>query len=165
MRRAAPASRALAMGVLAAAALSTGCGGDSQWPRNEQTVDGMTVDLGVMPAELVRGHPTAPADPNAMHGGTHKHSGSHHIIVALFDAKSGARISDATIRAGVGNRSYNHEPDTWLEPMQINGTITYGNFFLMPASGLWRIHLQIYRTGVLKPTEATFAYEHPDDTG
>jgi hypothetical protein len=158
------ATCALSIGVLAFAARGTGCSSDSELPRSEQTVDGMTVDLAVIPAELVRGHSREPGDPNALHGGTPKNLGSHHIVVALFDAKSGTRITDAKIRARVGNRSFNHEPDTWLEPMQINGTVTYGNFFQMQTPGLWRIHLQIYRSGVSKPSEANFAYEHPDDT-
>ncbi|MGL1549016.1 hypothetical protein ACSTJL_23665, partial [Vibrio parahaemolyticus] len=65
------------------------------------------------------------------HGGTPPYSKSHHLVVALFDAKTGTRITDARIRAGVGNRSYNHEPDKTLEPMEINGAMSYGNFFLL----------------------------------
>ena len=123
----------------------------------------MTIDLGVMPAELVQGHSTQPGDPQALHGGTPGNSDSHHIVVALFDARTGIRISDARIRAGVGRHSYDHAPDTWLEPMQINGTMTYGNFFLMQGAGEWRIHLEISRPGLTRPSEVDFAYEHSAD--
>jgi len=143
--------------------LLTGCSDNSKLPRNSQTVDGMTIELGVLPAELVQGHATAPGNPNALHGGIQPYSRSHHIVVALFDAKTGARITDARIRAGVGNRSYNHEPDKALEPMEINGAMTYGNFFSMPGEGLWRIHLEILRAGTPRPVEADFAYEHPPE--
>lgn len=147
----------LVLGALGVA----GCSDTSELPRSEQTVDGMSVYLGVLPAELVRGHPTQPADPQAMHGGTPQGQSSQHVVVALFDARTATRITDARIRAGVGDRSYNHQPDTWLEPMQINGTISYGNFFRMQGSGVWRIHLQIYRPGRVKPTQVEFGYEPP----
>ena len=139
----------------------TACSRDNDLPRNEQTVSGITIDLGVLPAELVRGHSTALGHPNALHGGTLSNAGSHHIVVALFDAMTGARITDARIRAGVGNRSYNHESEESFEPMQIAGVTTYGGFFLMQREGTWRIHLEIYRPGSAKPVEADFAYEHP----
>lgn len=150
--------------VLCGALTVVGCGPSvSSLPRNTQTVNGMTIDIGVIPAELVQGHSIEPGDPKALHGGTPKDSSSHHLIVALYDAKTGARIADARIKAGVGNRSYNHEPDTWLEPMQIDGTTTYGNFFLLQGEGVWRIHLEILRAGAPRPIEADFAYEHPPD--
>jgi hypothetical protein len=112
-----------------------------------------------MPAELVKGYATAPADPNALHGGTPPASNSHHIVIALFDARTGARITDARVRAGVGNRSYNHEPDKSLEPMEVNGAMSYGNFFLLQGDGVWRIHLEIRRPGATRPVEANFGYE------
>ena len=136
----------------------------SSLPRDTQTVDGMSIDIGVIPAELVRGHSTEPGDPNALHGGTPTNSSSHHLVVAHFDTKSGARIADARIKAGLGDRSYNHEPDTVLSPMQINGTMTYGAFFLMQGAGPWRIHLDIQRPGIAHSSEANFAYEHPPDS-
>lgn len=150
----------LALGVI----LAVGCTDSSQLPRSEQTVDGMTIDLGVIPAELVQGHATQPGEPDALHDGTPKDQGSHHIVVAVFDAKTGTRIVNARIRAGIGDRSHNPKPDTWLEPMEINGMMTYGNFFLMPGTGVWRIHLEIYRPGIARPSVAEFAYEHAPQT-
>ena len=47
--------------------------------------------------------------------------------------------------------------------MEINGAMTYGNFFLMLGAGVWRIHLQILRPGAARPVEADFAYEHAPD--
>lgn len=153
----------LSVAIVVSAIGASGCDQGSQLPRNSQTVDGMTIDLGVMPAELVQGHSTKLGDPKSLHGGTPAYSSSHHIVVALFDASTGERITDARIQAGVGDRSYNHEPGRWLEPMQIAGTTTYGNFFLMQGLGEWRIHLEIHRPGRARPTEADFAYEHMRD--
>jgi hypothetical protein len=146
--------------LIAVIVMVSGCSDNTDLPRNTQIVDGMKIELGVMPAELVKGHATAPGDPNAMHGGTPPNSRSNHIVVALFDAKTGARVTDARIRAGVGDRWYNHEPDKPLEPMEINGALSYGNFFLMQGSGVWRIHLVIHRPGMTRPAEADFGYEH-----
>lgn len=160
MNRASPTDRRLFVTLLAAGLLVSACSANTDLPRNTQTVGGMTIELGVMPAELVKGHVTAPGEPNALHGGTPPNSFSRHVVVALFDAQSGARITDARIRAGVGDRSYNHAPDTPLEPMQVNGAMSYGNFFLMQGEGLWRIHLEILRPGMSHPLEAEFGYEN-----
>ena len=141
--------------------LLAGCGNEvSKLPRDEQTVGGITIDLGVMPAALVQGHSMGPGAPGAASGAA-QNPAAHHIVVALFDATTGGRITDARIRAGVGDRSYNHEPDQWLAEMPVNGMMTYGGYFPMGQEGLWRIHLEIYRPGVANPIEANFAYEHP----
>lgn len=137
-----------------------GCDAHHRVPRDVQFVDGMVVYLGVMPAELVQGHSTTQGDPKALHGGTPETAGSHHVVVALFDEKTGARITDARIQADVGDRSYNHGPAKPLEPMQIAGTTTYGNFFLMQGQDVWRIHLTIERPNIAHATEANFRYEH-----
>ncbi|HKS56479.1 MAG TPA: hypothetical protein VJS12_14400 [Steroidobacteraceae bacterium] len=145
--------------VLAMIALGA-CGHDRELPADSQVADGMAIYLGVMPAELIRGHSTALGDPPALHGAAPEAAGSHHVVVALFDAKTGARITDARIRADVGDRSYNHGPAKPLEPMQIAGTTTYGNFFPMQGQDAWRIHLTIERPHVAHVTEADFRYEH-----
>ena len=150
----------LAVGL--AALLIAACG-HRNLPRSVQTVDGMTIYLGVMPAELVQGHSTTLADPQALHGGTPPNRSSHHIVVALFDAKTGARITDAQVRARVAHHSYGDAPDTVLAPMQINDTMSYGNFFLLEGSGAWRIRLEIRRPGVAHPVDAEFGYEHQPD--
>jgi hypothetical protein len=149
--------------VVVFAVLISGCGDYADLPRSSQTVDDVTIYLGVMPARLVQGHSTVPGGPQALHGGTAQNRASHHIVVALFDAKTGARITDARIRAGVGDRSYNAEHGRSLEPMQIAGMMSYGNFFLMEGGGTWRIHLEIFLAGASRPIEADFAYAHVPD--
>lgn len=158
MRGSARSATALAIGVVLIAL--AGCGHHRQLPRDSQIVRGMAIYLGVMPAELVQGHSTTKGDPQALHGGAPESAGSHHVVVALFDAKTGARITDARIQADVGDRSYNHGPAKPLEPMQIAGTTTYGNFFPMQGQDVWRIHLTIERPNVAHLTEANFRYEH-----
>lgn len=140
--------------------LLVGCGNDPDLPRSVQTVAGVAIYLGVVPAELVLGHSTVRGDPKALHGGTPRHRGSHHVVVALFDAATGARITEARIRAGVGARTPNHQPAKAMEPMEINGMMRYGNFFTMRGAGAWSIHLVILLVGASQPIEATFGYEH-----
>jgi hypothetical protein len=137
-----------------------GCADDRPLPRDKQVVDGMAIYLGVMPAALVQGHAITQGDPTALHGGTAESAASHHLLVALFDAKTGARITDARIRAAVGDRSSKHGPLKPLEPMQIAGTTTYGNFFPLEGQDAWRIHLTIERPNIAQRTEADFRYEH-----
>jgi hypothetical protein len=147
------------LGLIAAfGILVLGCNDYADLPRSTQTVDGMSVYLGVMPAELVQGHSTVPGDPKALHGGTPQKSSSHHIVVALFDAQTGARITDARIRAGVGDRSYNHEGHLF-EPMKSTHD-ELRQFLPTQGAGAWRIHLEILRAGASRPIEADFAYEH-----
>ena len=145
--------------VMAVLGILWGCRGNVGLPRHTQTVDGLKIELGVMPAELVTGHGTTPADPNAMHGGTPPNSSSNHIVVALFDAKTGARVIDAQVLASVSEPGYKYEPETALERMDTQGAISYGNFFLMHGAGVWRIHLVIHRPGTTRPVAADFAYE------
>lgn len=139
------------------------CTRQSELPRHEQTIDGMTVYVGVMPAEIVQGYATEGEDPAAMHGGKPRQPHAHHIVVALFDSTTGMRISDAKVRARVTARPLDHAPDQSLEPMQIAGTTTYGNFFPMAGRGPWRIHLEIERPGASHPSAVDFVYEHLPD--
>lgn len=53
-----------------------------------RVVDGVAVYFGILPAELVRGHP--PQHPEGtMHGGAP--AGENHVTVALFEDQSGWR--------------------------------------------------------------------------
>lgn len=152
-----------AFAALPAAMLAlAGCGSEPVGlPRDTQTIAGMTIYIGVIPAELVRDHPTAIGDPKALHGGAPKYGGSHHLVVALFDDRTGARITDARIHAGVAEFAREPGVNTPLEPMEISGAMSYGNFFPMPGSGDWRIRLEIRRTNDTSPARADFAYGHP----
>lgn len=141
---------------------AVGCSDVGDLPRDSQTVGGTTIYLGVVPSAVVRDHPTRKGDASALHGGVSEGLSLHHIVVALFEASTGKRISDAQVRAGVGDLSYNHVPDRDLEPMLDNGVISYGGFFPMQGRDPYRIHLEIRRAGTTRPIEAQFVYEHPD---
>jgi len=120
----------------------------------KQTVDGVAIYIGIVPAELVRGHP--PEHPEgAMHGGPRFNES--HLTVALFDAKSGKRIGNAVITARVSDsRGVNAQRK--LESMLIADSLTYGNYFPMTDAGPFRIELEIIVPGMKKPIRALFTW-------
>lgn len=121
-----------------------------------KTVDGMDIYYGVVPAEVIRKQ-TEKHDPK-MHRRRWLHTGSHHLAVALFDAKTGQRITDATVDATVTPLGL-APTERRLEPMLIDQTTTYGNFFdFPPSSSPFRIVLNIKRLNPPAHSVAEFEY-------
>ena len=121
-----------------------------------KTVGGITFYLGVMPAEIVRGHPSAHPE-STMHGSPPKGSDSRHVVVALFDAKTGERIADASVFGRVEQVGLAAEQKE-LEPMQIASSLTYGNFYSMPGGGIYKIKIVVKKKGTSNRIEAEFEY-------
>jgi hypothetical protein len=63
-----------------------------------KTSGGLTAYIGMMPAEIVKGHPLGHPE-QTMHGGAPQGHHEYHLVVAIFDAAGGARISNATVTA------------------------------------------------------------------
>src|SRR6266545_7081070 len=76
---------------------------------------GLAVYIGVVPAEIVRGHSSQHAE-KTMHGGAPKGAHQYHVVAAVFDAASGNRISDATVTAQVSGLGLSGSKAR-LEPM------------------------------------------------
>jgi hypothetical protein len=112
-----------------------------------------------MPAEMIRGHPAEHTE-SSMHGGPAAASGDYHVLIALFDAKSGARITGASVTARVSEVGYEGSEKT-LEPMEIAGTETYGNYFPMPGHAPVRIEVAIRLPGQSREIRAHFGHRHP----
>ncbi|MEK7816214.1 MAG: iron transporter [Pseudomonadota bacterium] len=107
-----------------------------------------------MPAQLVRGHP--PAHPEGqMHGGAPV--GENHIMVALFEEKTGKRLSDMTVTATITGPG-RFKAEKKLEPMVIADGMTYGNYFYMPGPGPYRIKLSIRLPSAARAIRATFTW-------
>jgi len=119
----------------------------------QQVVSGVEVYLGVVPAEIVAGHPATHPE-RQMHGGA---TGGYHVMVALFDHASGQRITDAQVSARLGPPSQ-PGPETRLEPMTIAGAPSYGNFLDMTRGGSYRIDFQIRRPGRPEAIPAVFQW-------
>lgn len=127
-------------------------------PETFQVVDGGANYLGVMPAQIVQGH-AAEHEESKMHGGVPPGRYRDHMVVALFDNASGRRIVDAQVTAAVMEQGLGPERKT-LEPMRINDSVTYGNYFGIPDNGIYHIQVRIRLSGHPQPVEATFTQQY-----
>ena len=107
-----------------------------------QVVDGVAIYFGVLPAEMIRGHPKAHPESD-MHGGIPTEP-RYHLTVAIFDDTSSERITNADVTVKVAG-SGGSEVVKSLEPMMIAGKGSYGNYFRMPGASPYRIEIQIRR--------------------
>ena len=119
---------------------------------------GLAVYIGVVPAEFVKGHPSQHAE-KTMHGGAPKGAHEYHVVAAIFDAASGARVSDAAVTAQISGLGLSGAKKK-LDPMEIASTVTYGGFFDLPGRDLYTIGLTIERTGRPKSVSLEFKYDH-----
>ncbi|CAN7342559.1 hypothetical protein [Rhizobium sp. LjRoot258] len=93
---------------------------------NYRVIDNRSVYLGVLPAAMVRGHPKEHPEAS-LHDGTPGGAHQYHIVVAIFDARSGARIENAEVTAIVSGLGHVGTKPIELQPIAITGTISYGN--------------------------------------
>ena len=149
--------RAILLGGLCAISL---LGGAAQAADTDQskTSGGVTVYLGVVPAEIVKGLSGDSSTERPMHGQIPKGPHEYHIVAAVFEAASRTRISDANVTAEVSGVGLSGEKKK-LEPMQIAGTTTYGAFVDLPGFDLYTVKLIVERSGA-KPAVLQFKYDH-----
>lgn len=145
-------SLGLALALVAAASSANGID-------QHHLVNGMDIYYGVVPAEVVGSHPQKHTEAG-MHGKSLLPDGTHHLVVTLYDNKTVLRINDAKVEAVVIPLGLAHQQKP-LEPMQINGTMSYGNYFNMIGGGPFRIELRITRPGKGGTTKTEFEYRLP----
>lgn len=63
-------------------------------------LDGMERFFGIVPAEILRGHP-GEHEEQTKHGGVPCGKGVHHLIISAFDADARACITDAVVAGSV----------------------------------------------------------------
>ena len=127
-------------------------------PEGYKVVDGTVVYFAVVPAEIIRGHPKGHPEAT-MHGGVPDGKHIHHVMVALFEADSFDRITDAEVEATVTEIGLAGKTEP-LEPFTVAGALTYGNYFEMSSQTIYRVHVTVQRPGSPKTTEAIFEYTH-----
>lgn len=119
-----------------------------------QTADGVTAYLGVTPSALIAAHPPDHAE-RRMHAGLG--TGNAHVMVALFDAETGARIEDAAVEATLRGERHRGARRLRLEPMRIEGALAYGGFTTLARD---RYHLTIEtRRQDRQPARLIFVYD------
>jgi hypothetical protein len=124
-----------------------------------KTVGGYAIYVGILPAQIVQGHPGEHPE-RKMHDGAPPGRNQFHVMVALFDAASGARVEDAHVSAKVGEPGL-APVEKRLDSMPIAGAMSYGNYFPMPAPGPYRIDLRIDRPSAGRTVNASFTYSPP----
>jgi hypothetical protein len=123
-------------------------------PGMRQVVGGIVIYFGILPGDMIRGHP--PGHPEGgMHGGVPP--GESHLMVALFERAGGARITDAVVQATVSGKGTERLRKP-LEPMTIAGSRTYGNYFKLLGPGPYRIDIEIRLPGVSEPLRTAFRW-------
>ena len=123
-----------------------------------KVADGIGVYLGIIPTDLIAVHPLEHTE-DVMHGEVPLGKHHHHVMVALFESKTGERITDAEVEAtvrevGLAGRTKE------LEPMTIGGALTYGNFFELRYRVRYLISIQVRRPGASRVIETRFEYDH-----
>ena len=124
-----------------------------------RNIDGYTVYLGVVPAEIVKGH--IPGYPEQeMHGGVPYRRGQYHVMVVIFETASGKRVIDARVMARVSETGLGSEQKP-LEPMVIAGAMSFGNYSPMGGPGPYSIKVGLELPTAKRKLETEFRYARP----
>ncbi len=118
----------------------------------------LEIFYGVIPAEILRAHPSAHTE-RTMHGGVPGSRNTYHLIVSLFDTKKRVRITDAQVQARVSEAGLTPQSKP-LQIMLMADAITYGNYFTMTAPGPFRITLDITQPHGGPPVQVSFEHRH-----
>ena len=123
-----------------------------------RVVDGTTIYFGVVPADTIRRSPAV--YPASEYGVAPSSPQQYYVTVALFDANTGQRVTDATLKARVATAT-GAGPEKALEPMTVAASRTYGGYFAMAGAGPYTVNVQIRRPGAPEAIHAQFEYTHP----
>ena len=120
------------------------------------TVDGMSVHLGLMPAEVLRQHPEWYPE----HEQSEIPSGKdfYHVMLALFDNSTGERITNAVVEARVSPLGLSG-PKRALVPTRVGDTTTYCNYFRLSPSDTYVIQAVVRRPDVSRASNVRFVLE------
>lgn len=143
---------ALALAILS---LASACQDRSEPLNSEARAEGFVGYLGVMPAAIVRAHPAEHPEAS-MHVAEPR--GNAHVVIALYD-EAGARIEDAAIDAIISGERHRGGHQMRLEPMRIEGVVTYGAFLYLDENDRYHIDIAIRRGASLHATHMRFFYD------
>lgn len=121
--------------------------------------DGLVIYLGVVPAPVVRGHPTSHAE-STMHGGARTSRHQQHVVVAVFDSQTGARVENARVAVTIDGLGHVGRQSIQLDPMRLANTITYGGFVTLPGNDSYDITVEITVPERSRPISVTFSSDH-----
>lgn len=93
-----------------------------------------------------------------MHGGAPRSRNAHHLMVALFDAATLRRITDAEVTAKVMEVGLAGE-EKKLEQFAVAGAVTYGNYFTMTPHTNYRVHVSVKAPSSTEEAHIEFAFK------
>ncbi len=116
--------------------------------------DGVVLHWGLMStAGLPQGEPI-----EQMYGGKPVHGGKvHHLLLALFDSKSGKRIDNAIVRAQLSEPGIVDGPPKYLPLMTVNDQASYGQVFGMVEDGPYKFRVSVKLPDRAQPIEYTIS--------
>jgi hypothetical protein len=118
---------------------------------------GLEIDYAIIPALTLKAYPLGDEERN-MHGGIPSSAHANHFMVAVFDAETHQRISDAFISATVREVGANGQT-RMLEPMDIGNAVTYGNYFDIWPATHYRVTMSVSVSQLMSPHEVQFQFE------
>lgn len=124
--------------------------------QQQQSVGDMRINIGVATAGWAGRFP----QEHVTHPNLGRPGGNHHLLVSLADAKTGAPVADADVRADV------RCPDGLVQSKRLEARITDGvpdhsALFDMNEPGLYRITVYVKTPAHAKPLVAKFTWTHP----
>jgi hypothetical protein len=122
--------------------------------QQEKSVNGLTVNLGLMTAEKAvhaEGHRDA-------HPATFPH-GSQHVLITIMEGKTHKRIGDATVVVVVRGPNGTVEEKPLLHT-QAAGLADYSELFMFGSPGKYTLSVKIRPPQAAKSTEAVFTVRH-----
>ncbi len=118
-----------------------------------------SIYLAVMPAEVIKG-PLPPEPAGASPNRPPAARDTHHVMISIFDSRSGLRISGWRVEARVAALGFSGEKRD-LEPLSIGGTTVYGNTFPMLGRGPFRVDVEFSARYGPHKQQTTFYFTHP----
>lgn len=116
------------------------------------------VYLAVMPADFIAGPPAA--EPGATPFQAASVRETHHLMVSIFDYRTGRRITDAVVEARVAALGMSGVKKG-LDTANAAGASVYAGLFPMLGRGPFRVDVEFRAPGATGPQHTTFYFTHP----
>jgi hypothetical protein len=124
-----------------------------------QIADGVRFEYGVVPSSVPAEHSTNHSEAS-MHGGAPRLENNYHIVLGIFESSSGARITHAKVVIHTTRPDHPGTVETPLEPMSINGDMSYGGYIALPDATKYLLTFKVSRPHRLDAT-AAFLFDRP----
>ncbi len=119
---------------------------------------GIAIYYATIPAEIIRGHPQEHPE-TTMHGGIPRSPHAYHVMVALFDAQTLQRITDADVMADIAEAGFAGEKKR-LEKFTVADAVTFGIYFEMRPNIGYRIKITVKTPGSKDEAHVEFQFKH-----